>query len=117
MKEIRQHIKNVIVEETQNKKVKLVTQMIYDLFDEVTDIEHSTYLDKPLLTIYFKTNSKAANITSWFAELISEQIMQITGDNVVVLPYWTFYWDPRLKNVDVYINTKQYNEDGDVVND
>ena len=102
---------------SQNKKVKLVTQMIYDLFDEVTNIEQSTYLDKPLLTIYFKTNSKAANITSWFAEYVTDEIDQLIGDNVVVLPYWTFYWDPRLKNVDIYINTKQSDEDGNVMNE
>jgi hypothetical protein len=35
VKDIRQHIKNVLVEENQNKKVNLVKQMIYDLFDEV----------------------------------------------------------------------------------
>ena len=104
-------------DESQNKKVKLVTQMIYDLFDEVTNIEQSTYLDKPLLTIYFKTDSKAANNTSWFAEYITDGLHQIIGDNIVVLPYWTFYWDPRLENVDIYISTKQHDEDGNVIDE
>ena len=117
MSNIRQHIKNVLVEETENKKVKLVKRMIYELFDEVTNIEQSTYLDKPLLTIYFKTDSKAANITSWFAEYVTDELDQIIGDNIVVLPFWVFHWDPRLKNVDIYINTKQSNEDGNVIGD
>ena len=102
---------------SQNKKVKLVTQMIYDLFDKVTNIEQSTYLGKPLLTIYFKTNSKAANITSWFAEYVIDEIDQLIGDNVVVLPFWVFHWDPRIRNVDIYINTKQSDEDGNVINE
>lgn len=104
-------------DEPQNKKVKLVKQMIYDIFDEVTNIEQSTYLGKPLLTIYFKTDSKAANITSWFAEYVIDEIDQLIGDNLVVLPFWVFHWDPRIKNVDIYINTKQSNEDGNVIGD
>ena len=117
MSNIRQHIKNVLVEETENKKVRLVKRMIYELFDEVIHIEQSTYDGKPLLTIYFKSDSKAANITTWFSEYVTDELDQIIGDNVVVLPYWTFYWDPRLKNVDIYINTKQHDEDNNVIND
>ena len=118
MKDIRQHIKNVLVEENQNKKVRLVKRMIYELFDEVIHIEQSTYDGKPLLTIYFKSDSNAANITSWFAEHVTDELDQMIGDNVIVVPYWTFHWDPRLQNVDVYIGTKllKYDKDGNVIN-
>lgn len=120
MNQLRQHIKNILVEENQNKKVNLVKQMIYDLFDEVSFIKQSTYNDgKPLLTIYFDSDDPAANIESWFDEHISNEIMQLTGDNVVLLPYWTFRWDSRWKNVDVYINTKKlkYDNLGNVINE
>lgn len=119
MSNIKQHIKKVLVEENQNKKVNLVKQMIYDLFDEVSFIKQSTYEGKPLLTIYFDSDDPAANIESWFDEHISNEIMQLTGDNIVLLPHWTFRWDSRLKNVDVYIDTKllKYDEDGNVIND
>jgi len=120
VKDIRQHIKNVLVEENKNKKVNLVKQMIYDLFDEVSFIEQSTYDDgKPLITIYFTSDSKAANITSWFTEHISDEINEITGGNIVVCPSWAFHWDPRLKNADVFINTKllKYDEYGNVINE
>ena len=33
MKDIRQHIKNVLIEENQNNKVEMVKQIIYELFD------------------------------------------------------------------------------------
>ena len=94
-------------DESQNKKVKLVKRMIYELFDEVVHIEQSTYDGKPLLTIYFKSDSNAANITSWFTEHISDEIKEITSGNVVVCPSWAFYWDPRIKNADVFITSKK----------
>jgi hypothetical protein len=117
--QLRQHIKNVLVEENQNNKVNLVKQMIYDLFDEVSFIEQSTYDDKPLLKIYFDSDDPAANITSWFAEHISDEIMQITGGHVVVCPYWAFHWDFRHKIVDVYIDTEKlkYDNLGNVINE
>ena len=119
MKDIRQHIKNVLVEENQNKKVNLVKQMIYDLFDEVSFIEQSTYDNKPLLTIYFDSDDPAANIESWFDEHISKTILEYTGGNIIVLPYWTFSWDYRKKNVDIYIDTEKlkYDNLGNVINE
>ena len=110
---------DVIKEETQNKEVKLVKQMIYNLFDEVSSIKVSEYDGKPLLNIYIDSDDPAANIEAWFDELISEKIMEYTGGNIIVLPDWTFHWDPRLKNVDVYINTilLKYDEYGNVMNE
>ena len=106
MNQLRQHIKNVLIEENQNKDVKLVKQMIYDLFDEVSFIEQSTYNDgKPLLFIYFDSDEPAANIESWFDEHISSTIMDYTGGHLVVCPYWVPEWDFRKKIVDVYIST------------
>lgn len=92
--------------------------MIYDLFDEVSFIEQSTYDDKPLLTIYFDSDDEA-NIESWFDEHISKTILDYTGGNIIVLPYWTFSWDYRKKNVDVYINTEKlkYDNLGNVINE
>ena len=119
MNRLRQHIKNILVEENQNKKVNLVKQMIYDLFDEVSFIEQSTYDDKPYLKIYFNYDGKAANITSWFSERISDEIMQITGGHIVVCPFWVPKWDFRQSIVDVYINTEvlKYDNFGNVINE
>jgi hypothetical protein len=117
---IRQHIKNVLVEENQNKKVNLVKQMIYDLFDEVSFIEQSTYNDKPLLKVYIDSDSNAANITSWFDRHIQDEIMEMTNGNVVVCPYWEFDWrNYRKENIDAYINTEllKYDNLGNVINE
>ena len=84
----------------------LVKSLIYDLFDEVSFIEQSTYNDgKPLLFIYFDSDESAANIESWFDEHISSTIMDYTGGHLVVCPYWVPEWDFRKKIVDVYIST------------
>ena len=119
MKNIRQHIKNVLIEENQNNNVEMVKQMIYELFDEVSFIKQTTYDDKPLLKIYFDSNSEAANIDSWFDEHISETILEYTGGNIIVLPYWTFSWDNRWENVDIYIDTEKlkYDNLGNVINE
>ena len=93
--------------------------MIYDLFDEVSFIEQSTYDDKPYLKIYFNYDGKAANITSWFSERISDEIMQITGGHIVVCPFWAPKWDFRQSIVDVYINTEvlKYDDEGNTINE
>jgi hypothetical protein len=91
--QLRQHIKNVLVEENQNKKVNLVKQMIYDLFDEVSFIEESIYDERPLLKIYFNSEDDASNIESWFDNIISKEIREMTNDNIIVSPYWKPDWN------------------------
>jgi len=111
MKDIKQHIKKVLIEEKGDDKVNLAKSLIYDLFDEVTSIDVSEFDGKPLLDIYFDSDDPAANIESWFDEVISEKIMEYTGNNIIVLPNWTFHWDDRKNNVDIYINTiKNWND-------
>jgi hypothetical protein len=108
---ITQHIKNILFEETQNKKVKLVKQMIYDLFDNVVSIEESTYDDKPLLNVYFNSNSLAVNIELWFGNRISDEIMEMTGQNIIVCPIWWGEYSLERKNAEIFINTKLINSD------
>lgn len=111
MNQLRQHIKKVLFEEKEDNKVNLVKSLIYGMFDEVTSIDVSEYDGKPSLDIYFDSNDPAANIESWFDEHISEKIMEYTGNNIIVLPSWTFNWDGRKNNVDIYINTiKNWND-------
>ena len=103
-----------------SKKLKLAKGLIYDFFgDEVSFIEQSTYDNKPLLKIYYTTDSKAANHSSWLAERISEVVMEYTGNNLILAPWYTFDWDVRKKIADIYIGCEELktDEDGNVLNE
>ena len=111
MNNIRQHIKKVLVEEKEDNKMDLVKSLIYDLFDEVSYIEQSTYDNKPLLFIYFDSDEPVENIEAWFDELISEKIMDYTGNNIVLCPYWVSKFDFRKKIADIYISSLKLKHD------
>jgi len=119
MNNIRQHIKKVLIEEKEDNKVNLVKSLIYGMFDEVTSIHVSEFDGKPLLNVYFDSDDPAVNIEAWFDEHISEKIMEYTGNNIIVIPNWTFSSDFRKKIVDIYINTikLKYDNLGNVVNE
>jgi hypothetical protein len=110
---------SVLREETEEYKVKLVTNIIYTLYDNISFIKQSTFNGKPLLIIYFDSDDTAANIESWFDEKISRDIEEWTSGNIVVCPDWIFNWDSRKKNADVFINTEliKYDNLGNVVNE
>ena len=112
-------IKNILKEETDSSKLTLVKSLIHQLFDGVSFIEQSTYDNKPLLKVYFDSDDTAANIESWFGEEICNTIMEYSGNNIILCPYWVGNWDFRKKIVDFYIDTKllKYDNLGNVINE
>jgi hypothetical protein len=112
-------IKNILKEETNNTKLKLVKSLIYELFDEVSFIEQSTYNNKPLLKVYFDSDDTAANIESWFGEEICDTIMEYSGNNIILCPSWRPNWDFRKKIVDFYIDAEllKYDNLSNVINE
>ena len=112
-------IKNILKEETNNSKLKLVKSLIHQLFDGVSFIEQSTYDNKPLLKVYFDSDDTAANIESWFSEEICNAIMEYSGNHIILCPHWRPNWDFRKKIVDFYIDTEllKYDNLGNVVNE
>jgi hypothetical protein len=116
---LQEHIRKVLKEETEGHKLKLVTNIIYTLYDNISFIKQSTFNEKPLLIIYFDSDDTAANIESWFDEKISRDIREWTSGNIVVCPNWAANWDSRKKNADVYINTEliKYDNLGNVINE
>lgn len=109
---IQESIKKILREETKSseekfdKKAKWVKNIIYNLYDNISFIEQSTFNGKPLLIIYFDSDDTSANLESWFDEKISRDIEELTSGTLVVCPDWVFEWDFRKKNADVFINTK-----------
>jgi len=116
---LKETIKKILREETEEHKVNLVKKIIYTLYDNISFIEESTYDGRPLLIIYFESDDTAANIESWFDEKISRDIREWTSESIVVCPNWAANWDWRKKNADVFINTEliKYDELGNVVNE
>jgi hypothetical protein len=84
------------VDKSEDKKLKLVTKMIHEFFDEVSFIEIKKYENKPMIIVYFDNDEKAGNEETYFAEQIQDKIYEYTG--IKLIPYW---------------HTIQYNTDAD----
>jgi hypothetical protein len=105
---------------SEDKKLELVKEMIYSFFDEVEFIEVDTnYEGKPLIKIYHDVEDTAANYDNWLSHEVQDKIMEITGDGIILSPWWALGWDWKYKNVDFYINVQkiEYDDEGNVINE
>jgi hypothetical protein len=107
---------------SEDKKLNLVKEMIYDLFDEVKFIKVEEYRGKPLLKIYHDVEDNAANYDNWFTRKIQDEIEEMTSGNIILRPYWEptwASWDFERKNPDFYIDAKKidYDDKGNVINE
>ena len=84
------------VDKSEDKKLKLVTKMIHEFFDEVSFIDIKKYENKPMIRVYFDNDEEAGNEETYFAEQIQDKIYEYTG--IKLIPYW---------------HTIQYNTDAD----
>jgi len=103
-----------------DKKLKLVKEMIYSLFDEVEFIEVDTnYQGKPLIKIYHDVEDTAANYDNWLQHQIRDKIQEITGDGIILSPWWAPEWDINKKLADFYIDAQkiEYDDEGNVINE
>jgi hypothetical protein len=105
---------------SENKKLELVKEMIYSFFDEVEFIEVDTnYQGKPLIKIYHDVEDTAANYDNWLSHEVQDKIMEITGDGIILSPYWAARWDWKYKNADFYIDVEkiEYDDEGNIINE
>jgi len=105
---------------SEDKKLKLVKEMIYSLFDEVEFIEVDTnYEGKPLIKIYHDVEDTAANYDNWFSHRIQDEIKEMTGDGIILSPWWAAGWDWKYKNADFFIDVQKidYDDEGNVINE
>ena len=96
---IQESIKKILretVNESEDKKLKLVTKMIHEFFDEVSFIQIKKYENKRMIIVYFDNDETAGNEETYFAEQIQDKIYEYTG--IKLIPYW---------------HTIQYNTDAD----
>jgi hypothetical protein len=86
---LQESIKKVLresVDKSEEKKLKLVTRMIHEFFDEVSFIDIKKYENKPMIRVYFDNDEYAGNEESYFAEQIQRKIYEYTG--IKLIPYW-----------------------------
>jgi hypothetical protein len=105
---------------SEDKKLELVKEMIYSLFDEVEFIEVDTnYEGKPLIKIYHDVEDTAANYDNWFTHRIIDEIKEMTGDGIILFPYWAPRSFSKYKNADFYIDVEKlkYDNLGNVINE
>jgi hypothetical protein len=105
---------------SENKKLELVKEMIYSFFDEVEFIEVDTnYQGKPLIKIYHDVEDTAANYDNWLQHQIRSKIQEITGDGIILSPWWAPEWDINKKLADFYIDAQkiEYDDEGNVINE
>ena len=84
------------VDKSEDKKLKLVTKMIHEFFDEVSFIDIKKYENKRMIRVYFDNDEEAGNEETYFAEQIQDKVYEYTG--IKLIPYW---------------HTIQYNTDAD----
>jgi hypothetical protein len=74
------------VDKSEDKKLKLVTKMIHEFFDDVSFIDIKKYENKPMVRVYFDNDEYAGNEETYFAEQIQDKIYEYTG--IKLIPYW-----------------------------
>ena len=84
------------IDKSEDKKLKLLTKMIHEFFDDVSFIDIKKYENKPMIRVYFDNDEEAGNEEIYFAEQIQDKIYEYTG--IKLVPYW---------------HTIQYNTDAD----
>ena len=103
------------VDKSEDKKLKLVTKMIHEFFDEVSFIEIKKYENKPMIRVYFDNDEEAGNEETYFAEQIQDKIYEYTG--IKLIPYWHNIQD----NTDSYFRLDaiklKYDNLGNVINE
>jgi hypothetical protein len=105
---------------SEDKKLNLVKEMIYSFFDEVEFIEVDTnYEGKPLIKIYHDVEDTAANYDNWLQHQIRDKIQEITGDGIILSPWWAPKWDIQKKLADFFIDVEkiEYDDEGNVINE
>ena len=106
---------NYTVDKSEDKKLKFVTKMIHEFFDEVSFIKIKKYENKPLIRVYFDNDEEAANEEIYFAEQIQDKIYKYTG--IKLIPYWHMIQyntdaDFRLDAIKL-----KYDDEGNVINE
>jgi len=99
---LKESIRKVLREESEDKKLKLVKSIIYNMFDDIIDLEYNT--ERNEITVYYDKQEELDGSE------ICDTINNFTGLNVVL---WYDY-KKRMelkKKPDFYLDTERYEEE------
>ena len=103
------------IDKSEDKKLKFVTKIIHEFFNEVSFIEIKKYQNKPLIRVYFDNDGDASNEESYFAEQIQDKIYQYTG--IKLLPYWQLEQYSTDSDFRLDAIKLKYDDEGNVINE
>jgi len=103
------------INESEDKNTNLVVKLIHELFDEVSFVQRKTLDGKPLIKVYYDTDSTAANIDSWYTYHIIDVLEDYVGEGIKLGKPWLTY---KPGTVDIYIEAEKlkYDNLGNVIN-
>jgi hypothetical protein len=99
---LKESIRKVLREESEDKKLKLVKSIIYNMFDNIINLEYNT--ERNVITVYYDKQEELDGSE------ICDTINNFTGLNVVL---WYDY-KKRMelkKEPDFYLDTERYEEE------
>ena len=105
-------IKNIIKEEVEDKKSKIVIKYVRSMYKDsnlvvIKDFKISEYNDLPLITIYFRSlGDRDHNIESWVSHKIVDSFNNFFGDSIIIR-YKYQHFTKNNGNADIYITTEQ----------
>ena len=105
-------IKNIINEEVEDKKSKIVIKYVRSMYKDsnlvvIKDFKISEYNDLPLITIYFRSlGDRDHNIESWVSHKIVDSFNNFFGDSIIIR-YKYQHFTKNNGNADIYITTEQ----------
>lgn len=109
-------IKKILKEETENKNINSILEMIRALFnDVVVDIEVGKIREKPIIRVQIKTDDPAANIENWYAQQMVDIISDYTGGDFKLMPWWSPLYRNQVFDAYIDVYRKRFDDEGNTL--
>ena len=109
-------IRQILKEETENKNINSIVEMIRALFnDVVVDIEVGEIRKKPLIRVQIKTDDPAVNIDNWYAQQMVDIISDYTGGDFKLIPWWSPLRRDEVFDAYIDVYRKRYGDEGNTL--
>lgn len=109
-------IKKILKEETENKNINSIVEMIRALFnDVVVDIEVGEIREKPFIRVQIKTDDPAVNIDNWYAQQMVDIISDYTGGEFKLMPWWSGHRRDEVFDAYIDVYRKRYDDEGNAL--